>query len=301
MDATTLRDNSATTLIRVEHDDPTLTTVTVTNAFMFNARERGQFWPIYSAFFSRLGVAIGGNTNLQDLYLDENDDTYLDEIGGEAFCEGMKHNSSIRNLTLMHPNFSRGIGRGILSEFVADNSNIESIRLRGGFAAALQTLHDNGGANVLTSALSRCTNLKSFTLDNFDIDGSILHDIVSAIRGLHGLETLQYVDNNFLLNNLADTNDNNSAKAGCEALASLLQDPNSKLRVLVLINNNINDEYTVVLANSLKGNIKLEHLYLSSNGLTQNPNTITEIGWEVISGVLCNTSSVNTTHLSTTR
>ena len=127
MNHDSLRDRSATTLIRVEHDDPTLTKVTVSNAPLSNARERGQFWPIYSAFFSRLGVAIGGNTNLQDLvfYIDENDDTYFDERGGEAFCEGIKHNSSIRNLILMHPNVSRGIGRGILNEFVANNSNIE--------------------------------------------------------------------------------------------------------------------------------------------------------------------------------
>ena len=298
MDATTLeiRDRSATTLLRVKHDDSALTKVTVTNAPIANAREKGLFWPIDNADLARLGVAIGKNTKLQGMnfFNDDDDPNAMDGMGGDAFFEGIKRNSSIRYLHLMNIDISQGIGRGLLNEFVANNNNFESLALSK--FGQLQVLQ-NGWAGVFASALSRCKNLIEVVLYGCDIDDSILEVIVSGIRGLHRLEMLKLGENNLLLNNSPESN---FGRPGREALASLLQDPNCKISELVLVNNNINVEYAAVLANGLKGNSKVEKLDLSSSNLTltDTPNSITDNGWAAFTRVLCNASSVNDTYLS---
>jgi len=103
---------------------------------------------------------------------------------------------------------------------------------------------------------------------------------VSEIRGLNQLKNLDLSGNNF-------------GRVGCEALATLLQDPNSNLCGLSLMNNiNIDDNCAIVLANSLMGNSKLIDLVFSGS------RSITESGWNAFSAVLCDTSSVNATFCS---
>ena len=102
---------------------------------------------------------------------------------------------------------------------------------------------------------------------------------VEAMRGINSLEKL-------LLNS------NSIGNAGCEALATLLEDPNSNLEQLQLFHNNIGNEGAIAIANSLTNNTKLQNLYFGGNLFD------TSIIEGVFSKVLCNTASINETYLS---
>jgi len=74
-------------------------------------------------------------------------------------------------------------------------------------------------------------------------------------------------------------------------VANLLEAPGSKLVELDLGMNNIGDEGALVFAEALTNNSTLKTLGLHDNGITAD-------GWTPFSKLLCDTSSVNNTHLS---
>jgi len=274
MDPANRSEISAMTLSRVEQNDPTLKHLVVSSTCHFNPAGRmGEYWPDDSADLARLGDAIGANTNLRKLFI-PGSRAFVDMAADNgAFFDGLNINTSICNLDLVGCDLSGGMASEILNRFVANNSNITGIML------GMCTL-GNEGAGVLASAVSRCTSMKFIGLFSCNVDDDILVQFVSGIRGLHQFHTLNLSWNNF-------------GRAGCEALATMLQDPSCNLTWLDLSRNNrIDDSCATILAHSLKGNCKLHSLNLSGNG------AITENGWDAFSQVLCNTSSVNDTYLS---
>ena len=85
---------------------------------------------------------------------------------------------------------------------------------------------------------------------------------------------------------------NRIGNGGCDALAALLRDPNSNLHNLDLMANVINNDGANTLANSLVNNTKLKHLVL-----THNPIDLSSVR-NTFSKVLCNKSSIKDTYLS---
>jgi len=115
-----------------------------------------------------------------------------------TFFEGLKRNASIENIGLSGWDFSEGIGREFLNEYVANNNNLISIISIGSFLG-------NGGIGVLTSAVTRCPNLNIMYLKSCNIDDGMLEELVSGIRGANQIRKL-------------DLNGNNFGRDGCEAL-----------------------------------------------------------------------------------
>lgn len=258
---------------RLVENDPDLAEVVVSNSGFSPSVVRGYFWSIESAELSRLGGAIGKNTHLRCLDFRGNELTNIfAEEDRTLFFKGIKRNASIHYLTMWRCDLSEGVGREILNEFVANNDNLTTITLYGCDLGS-------GGARVLTSATKNCANLNGINLLSCRINDDILHDIVHGIRGLPQLDVLGLVLNNI-------------GRAGCEALATMLQGPNCNLTTLDLqANNRIDDKCAKILANSLRNNNKLKFLKLQDSG-------ITEKGREHFSQVVCDTSSVNSTYLS---
>jgi len=256
------------TLSRVEQNDPDLKMLDMSRDWDSN------YWPNDSAELSRLGDTIGRNTHLQSLYIvsPRAEDIHM-FAHNRTFFEGLKRNASIENLGLMQFDLSGEIRRGIMNEYVVNSNQLKTMMLS---RCAL----GNGGIGVLTSAVTRCPNLETIHLPGCNIDDGMLEEFVSGIRGLNQLEKLDLGGNMFGL-------------AGCEALATLLQDPNFSLHLLTLsANANIDDSCATIIANSLIGNSKLKVLALQSN------RSITENGWDAFSTVLCNTSIINATYCS---
>ena len=85
--------------------------------------------------------------------------------------------------------------------------------------------------------------------------------------------------------------DNNIGDASCEALATLLTDPNCNLHALDLGHNNITNEGATTIANSLVNNTKLRVLCLYYNQIDPSVD-------DVFSKILCNNTSINLTYSS---
>lgn len=97
---------------------------------------------------------------------------------------------------------------------------------------------------------------------------------VAGVRELHLLESLWLYGNRI-------------GSVGCMALATLLADPNSNINSLHLSGNQINTIGANSLVNSLANNTKLKRLFLINNPLDEKDVQ------NVLSRLLCNTSSVN--------
>jgi len=269
---------SQATLLRIEQNDDRMTTLRISDSTFYvddSTNTVGLFNPRVGSDSSRLGESIGENTHLTRLEFDSlNDDHRGHEITLDvthtAFFDGLKRNSSIHELALRcyHQSIG-GVIYEILKAYQANN-NLTLLRIE---SASLE----NEGEHVIATTLRRCTNLQELELFGCsNISDEQLLPIVETMRGRASLEIL-------------DLEYNRIGNAGCEVLATLLEDPISNLCTLDLTGNEFDNAGTTILANSLANNAKLRKLYLGA--LPQGVH-------DVFSGLLCNTSSVNQTYLS---
>jgi len=265
------------TYSRIENNDPTLTELWIDsfpgNLYLSHDRNIDLCRPINSDDLARLGRAIGKNTHLVRVCFGQG-------IGGNhelgdtkpLFYDGVRMNESIKKLRLSRCNLSEGAGYDLLKAFGENGTNLIEISLvRCGLS--------NRGFQALTTALTKCTGLRKILLHMSNIDDELLQRVIDAIGGNHKLEML-------------DLSSNNIGSEGCRALARLLQDPDSSLRVLALDRNVIDDTGSFVLANALRNNTTLEELQLDQN------RGITSVGLNEFYQVVCNTSSILDTFLS---
>ncbi|KAL7533133.1 hypothetical protein ACHAWF_004354, partial [Thalassiosira exigua] len=258
-------------LTRLADNDPDLSCLWLTREEHLAAD--ANFRPRNSADLSRLGVALGRNTNLRELEVQVQPLSDLFS-NNEAFFRGLDSNASILKLAFGQCNLQGERQRKIFAGFVTNMSNLKSLRMLG---CAL----GNGGAQFVASTLSRCPNLESVALAACDIDDFILDEFVLGIRGMNRLRKLSVLQNQI-------------GRAGCESLAKLVRDPNSNLECLRLVcDRNIDDACAAILASSLRGNRKLKRLILRGEN-----HSITESGWDTFSAVLCDASSVEATYQS---
>ena len=102
--------------------------------------------------WTRLCEAIGANTHLVKLIYCGGHGLAL-VANNQAFHDGLKHNSSIRQLELGQRNCSEGMGYDILNAFHEGNSNLTNLTV---WACGL----DNGRISVLASMIGKCKGLK---------------------------------------------------------------------------------------------------------------------------------------------
>ena len=245
-------------LLLIEQNDDSITALSIRQA---NSR---------GIDFDRLGRAIARNTNITNL------EVYLGtDITDTGFYDGLKQNSSIHEIIIRNGTYRYGfnpVGREILQAYQENNNHLKRFSI-------LQTNLSNGLYNIITTTLRRCTNLEFINFYSCNMTDDQFIPKVEAMRGINSLEKL-------LLNS------NSIGNAGCEALATLLEDPNSNLEQLQLFHNNIGNEGAIAIANSLTTNTKLQNLYFGGNLFD------TSIIEGVFSKVLCNTASINETYLS---
>jgi len=221
--------------------------------------------------YSRLGTAIGNNTNL-DIF--EVDIAYIEGIDTEnnTLYDGLKRNSSIKELSLhcdMHDiNDMNEMGRQVLRAYQKDNNSLASLYIQS------VTLHADD-ISTITNTLKMSVNLTYITLRNCNINNLQLRPIVDALLGLPLLESL-------------DLDENRIGIVGCQTISKLLYDPNSNLKDMTLRSNNIENMGVMSFIKGLAHNTKFEALYLFNNHV--------DIRIEgAFSKALCDTSSINST------
>lgn len=191
-------EQSADILRRVEQNDDTLKELDIGNDRSFNSS--------LGSDFNRLGVAIATNLHitrfearLQDIALNVTD---------SGFYEGLKRNSSIKRLVFYGSNdIMGGVGQEILQAYQLGNNNLT------GLCILCCNLRQNRGCHIVATTLRKCTNIEEISLYDCNISGKKLLPLVEAMRG-HGSLKMVYLNDNFI------------GDEGCEALATVLGDPN---------------------------------------------------------------------------
>jgi len=208
------------------------------------------------------GESIGKNTQIRELIMSD-----LDELNGttkqdlEKFSIGVAHNRSIQQMSFRDCHLFDGEIFRILVPFCKDNCNFECLEIHW-CDVSPECIH------LLTTALAQFNSLKEFYLhcDN-EIDENRARELIQVLTVHSDLRKL------FLLNVPI-------GRDGCATLATFLQNPKSKLAVLKLHYNNIEDEGAAVLATGLSGNSTLNDLEISKN------EDIAEAGWRAIFSTL---------------
>ena len=267
-----MNNNSHETLQRVTQNDPSLTELRSINK-IYRAND-GEFYSDSSDDYSTLGAAIANNTHLTRLEVQLSGDVPLG-VANRGFYDGLKRNYSIHALMLRcyNRNVAGGRGQEILKAYQKYNSQLT-------FLGIIEANLQSGGDRVVADALRKCRNLQTVDLTDCNITHEQLLPMVDALRRHRMLETL-------------DLHLNRIRNVGCEALATLLTDPNCNLRILNLRYNAIGNEGLTAIENSLTNNNKLQKLYLAGNLIFDR--SIVE---DAFSNILCNASNINSLYAS---
>ena len=196
-----------------------------------------------------------------------------------GFIEGLNRNSSISllQLNLLDQDGGHELEHALLNAYQEDNSNLTRLAIIG-------DLITNIGQNLVeqtTATLRMCTNVQEFTWFGCNMTNEQLAPIVSVVREHCGLEKLVLSHNRI-------------GDAGCEALASLIEDPNSNLRILDIGGNPIGNDGASTITNALARNKRLLQLSLGGDNDQIDPSSV----GDMFSHLLCNTTSINSTYTS---
>jgi len=237
--------------------------------------------------YSTLGEHIKSNTHLTTLEVRIHQSETLRSAAvsegcvGRTFFEGLKQNSSIKELTLKSSvDIVCGVWRPILRSYFQNNNlirlNIDSI-----------SFPDHHIAQSICFALGRCTNLREMKLLNCRMTADQLVPLIVGLRGegvrlrrCHSLEVL-------------DLSGNVIGDYGCRVLSTLLEDPSCNLHTLDVTNNDISSSGTDALANSLVNNKKLKKLYLVAGYSRIHKQVLHDF-----TRLVCNTTSISATFCS---
>jgi hypothetical protein len=227
------------TLEKIENNDPSIHSFSVGN----NSSK---------CYYSKLGKAVATNPHITSLnvgYL-RGDDAL--DITNKTFFDGIRHNSSIRSLliSISYQCISDKVIHEILKVY-QEKRNISYLCI------GQTNLSRNGADNIITTTLRLFSNIRHIRLNCCGITDELLLRIVEAVRGHSSLEELN-IENNRIGN------------VGCQALATLIEDPNSNLQSLLLSRNSdnpIGNEGAMAIINSLSNNSKLKELQLYHHSL----------------------------------
>ena len=145
--------NSREILRVVEGNDTSSTQLFIDDRYDWHFRSRDR------DDFTRLGVAIGNNTHIKHLNVFPSG--IPSDVLDEEFYDGLKQNSSIRELTLHEVNIAGGVGQEILKVY-QENNNLTHFWIEN---AILQ----NGGEYIIATTFRCCANISYITMQNCNI------------------------------------------------------------------------------------------------------------------------------------
>jgi len=262
-------EKSNRTLLRIEDNDPKLTSLSIVDRGHTAHNPEECFWMHDGADLSRLGSAIANNIHLETISFFKSSEWTLDT---GSLLEGLQRNTTIKKLWL-----HGGIGIGVLNEFVANNSNLTRISI-------LDCDLRDGIVESIVPALKLCPNLSHIMFLHSKIDDASLKAFALGIRGLSSLRRLDLIHTN------GDHTDSIHGIKGAEAIATLLQDPSCNITQLDLACFGFSSDSIQIIINGLIGNTKLVKLDLYGNKIERS-------GCESIINLL-QTSSCNLTRLN---
>ena len=184
-----------------------------------------------------LARAIKNNSNLQQLYLANNDL----KTSSILILQALKKNSKLKALNLNSNNMT-GKAAENLASVIKNNSDLEQLHLANN--------HLRTSSILILQALKENSKLKALNLNGNNMTGEAAGDLTSVIKNNSNLERLHLGSNDLRISSIF-------------ILQALKE--NSKLKVLNLNNNNMTGEAAEDLASVIKNNSNLEQLRLGYN------------------------------------
>jgi len=187
------------------------------------------------------------------------------------------------------------VGLAALGQLLNTMSTLRTLMMINIFTGhSFDNLTPHGWQTFFTSLQETNSNLVNLFLGSNKIDN-------------HGMELLmrRLVSNMISLKHLSLRYSDLVSPTGWQALTGYLQSPNFALETLDLEGNNINDDIVTAFTSALVHNKTLEQIHLyqevdsdSDYDADVNNELITERGWEAMSTLLCNKSSILDTYIS---
>jgi len=242
-------------------------------------------------------------TSLREIMLEKLhiSDNFIDGMGITAIAESLENNSSIRELDLSY-NSIGDIGVTALSTVLRHPiSALEKLDVKWNSIGEM-------GATVIADALENNFSLRELSLSGNSIGDIGVTSISNVLR--HPNSTLEKLDisvnsigdiginaltnsllNNSMLNVLSIGGNPDVTPAGWANFSTVLRNPTSALEVLRVWSDSINDEVLYSFADALANNKKLKGLDPNSGVYCK----VTSDGYEAMTYMLCNTSSILST------
>ena len=282
-----------------------------------------------------LGYFVGRNNHLEELYFRDFDNMSVDVI--KPFLMGVNRNKSITSLDFLGMDLLGGKVFTMLAPFFENSSTLINLLINectlgddGWRLLALaigssksktlknvvlaennisdealvdiitslsmhpqlqkiemvdNTLSVNGCKAVATLLRNSVTQLQHLDLADNEINDEGIEALVPALKNCNHLGTLRLSRNRSI------------TTKGWKQLATILEVPNSNLKTVFILGNNIDDEALAVFAKALVGNQLLKTLSLGS-GVGGTPILIEGEARRAFSKLVCDTSSINSTFQS---
>ena len=224
--------------------------------------------------FTMLGPFFENNKNLTNLAVKESN---LEDDGWRllALALGRCKNKSLQRVTLSENDISDGALVDIITA-LSIQPRLQDIEM------ADNTLSVNGCKALATLLRNSVTELQHLDLGDNEINDEGMDALVPALKNCNQLQTLRLSRNHSI------------TTKGWQKLATILEAPNSNLRTVFILGNNIDEEALAVFAKALAGNQTLKTLSLGSDASTSLEGEVRR----VFTKLICDSSSINSTFQS---
>ena len=204
----------------------------------------------------------------------------LDDDGWRllALALGRCKNKSLTHVSLSENDISDGALVDIITA-LSMHPRLQQIDLTNNF------LNEKGCRTLATLLRCSCTELEHLDLDDNEINDKGIDALVPALKNCSHLTSLSLENNSI-------------TTKGCHELTSILEVPNLNFVSLYIVGNNIDDEVVNAFTSTLVNNHMLETLRIWNYHNHTSNSSITDEGWKVLSNLLCDTSSINSTDRS---
>jgi len=204
----------------------------------------------------------------------------ISQDGWRSFFEALQ----TRGIQLMKLNVSNSsISATALSRLLSNMSTLKYL------CTNYSSITSQGWVSLLTSIQDSNVNLEKLDLSHCSIDDEGLQLLVPLVSNMDSLKYLGLSDNVLV------------STAGWQTLVEFFQSPNFVLEQLDIGENNLNDNTLIPLTSALVNNKTLQRLYLEESfdeDTGEYFSMITERGWDAVSNLICNKSSIMDTYNS---
>jgi len=177
-------------------------------------------------------------------------------------------------------------GSEALSNLLRSTGTLKELDMSGMAPSAGPNVTSQGWRTLFSLLQDSNLDISTLYLDSNRIDNEGMQLLVGILSGMRSLRYLNLRSNLLVTPN------------GWQSFAQLLQSPNCTLERLELTDNNVNDDTVVSFSNALAHNKILRRLICDDCYDEDNNELIIERGYEAVSALVCNETSIMDTYNS---